>query len=156
MPIKLSDFRQLSDYARFATLMALFAFVFGIYWYTVPIAAEHINFYISAPIATYFPSYLLWKIFLKSKKDYTIGNIIGLSILLTIIVHYLNFVTLGIGRLIGSIFFKNVETEPFLDTLTFISWLRMAISLYYVGIVTCILFVLTGLYIVKTAKKPTE
>ncbi len=152
MPNKLSDFRRLSDHARFAILMTLFAFAFGIYLYTIPIAAEHIYFYISAPIATYFPSYLLWKIFLKNKKDYTIGNIIGLSIALTIIVHYLNFVILDIGRLIGSIFFKNVESESLFGILTYLSWIRMTVSLYLVGIPTCLLFILVGMYIIKTTR----
>lgn len=149
---RLKRFHNLKDNSKFAIIMSFVAFLFGLYWYTIPMAAEHIFFFISAPIATYFPSLIGWKITFKSSKDYKIGNLIGLSVILSPIVHYINFVVLYIVRLFQSVFSQYVETETLLGSLTYLTFLRMMISLYLVGLITVLTFILTGIYVFKTQK----
>lgn len=148
-----TKFQRLRDHVKFATITTLVAFILGLYWYTIPFAADHIYFFISAPIATYFPSLLAWKLTFKSQNGFKIGRVIGLSVMLTLLCHYLNFVVLGVGRLIESLFSDNVEGESLFETVTYISWLRMTISLYHVGLITLILFVLTGVFVIKSSTK---
>ena len=145
------------DILRFTYISTFFAFFFGIYWYSIPIASEHIYFFISAPIATFFPCYFIWKWKFKTKEDYKIGNVIEVALILTFITHYLNFVVLGIGRVLCHFFTGKCtdytgQTESVLETLTYVSWLRMLISLYYFGLVTLIIFSVIGISIIKTSK----
>jgi len=147
-----------NDAFRFALFSTIIAFIIGVITYTIPMATEHIYFFISAPIATFLPCYLLWEIAVKRKNDYKISNVILISFGLTIITHYLNFVILGLGRLIcysltGYCADYNGEVEGIIETLTYTSILRALISLFYWGILTLILFIVTGIYIIKTSKK---
>jgi hypothetical protein len=143
------------DKLRYSIISTLVAFVLGLFCYTIPIAAEHIYFFISAPIATFFPSYFIWKWTFKTTKDYKIGNVLSVGLILTLITHYLNFVVLGIGRILCYFLTGNCtdytgQTESFLGTLTYISWLRMLISLYYFGLVTLVIYSAVGFYVIKT------
>lgn len=144
------------DNLRYSVISTMVAFVIGLYCYYIPIAGEHIYFFISAPIATFFPSYFIWNWTFKTTKDYKIGNILSVALILTSITHYLDFVVLGIGRelcylLIGKYTDYISQPESFLSTLTYLSWGRMLISLYYFGLVTFVTFSVVGIYIMKTS-----
>ncbi len=162
--IKLEDLHLLfskSDRLQFAILSTTFAFTLGIIAYTIPMAAEHIYFFISAPIATFFPSYLIWKLIFKKEKDYKIGNIIVIAIILTVLTHYLNFVILGLGRLICYYLIGNCtdhtgEVESLIGTLTYYSFLRTGISLYYWGVLSLGLYITIGLYVMKRTRITKE
>ncbi len=145
------------DEVRFAIVSIIFAFLQGIIAYLIPIAAEHICFFISAPLAIILPSYFLWKVTFKSKKNYNLGNVFIVSFFLTLFSHYLNFVFLGLGRLICYNLTGNCtdfigEVESLFETVTYLSFFRTAISLYYWGLITLIVNILIGLYILRTSK----
>ena len=155
MRIKLLD--SYSDKIKFTILSTAFAFIVGLIGYSIPITAEHINFHISAPLATILPSYFVWKKVFKTKSDYKISSLIAVGLILTLITHYLNFVILGIGRLICYQFTGNCtdytgEVESLLGTLTYFSFLRALITLYKVGIITWFLFITAGIYVKRTSK----
>lgn len=146
-----------TDKFRFAFYSTISAFIIGIIGYIIPIAADHIYFFISAPIATFFPCYFIWRWAFKTKENYKIWTTIAVGLILTIITHYLNFVVLGIGRTIcyyltGNCTDYTGQTESVLGTLTYISWLRTLISLYYFGLLTFVLFSAIGIYVIKTSK----
>jgi hypothetical protein len=44
----------MTDRLKFAIISTITSFILGIIAYSVPMAAEHIYFFISAPIATFF------------------------------------------------------------------------------------------------------
>lgn len=50
------------DKLRFAILATGIAFVLGIIGYTIPIAANHYCFFVSAPLATFLPAYFAWQL----------------------------------------------------------------------------------------------
>lgn len=148
--------RNKTDELRYSVISTIIAFILGLYFYTIPIAAEHIYFFISAPIATFLPSLFLWKWTFKSTKDYKIANILSVSLILTLIIHYLNFAVLGIGRILcyyltGNRTDLTEQTESLIGTFTYISWLRMRISLYYFGLATFIIISSVGIYVMKTS-----
>jgi len=147
-----------SDKIRFAYISTFFAFISGLIAFSIPIALDHIYFFISAPLATYLPSYWFWKTNIKSEKDYKPLNIILLGLGLTVTVHYFNFVILGIGNILCFYLFGKCtnyagNVDSILGTLTYISFLRTFISLYYWGLFTLILFIISGLYVARTSKK---
>lgn len=146
-----------SDKFRFAVISTIIAFLLGIIGYKISVAGEHIYFFISAPIATFIPSYLIWNITFQSKKDYKFINVIVIAFILTLVTHYLNFVILGLGRLVcyyltGNCTDYTGEVESLLGTLTYYSFLRTIISLYYWGPITFGFFILSCLYVLRTAK----
>ena len=49
--------RTKTDKLRYSIISTIVAFILGLYFYTIPFAAEHIYFFISAPIATFFQVY---------------------------------------------------------------------------------------------------
>jgi hypothetical protein len=70
--------------------------------------------------------------------------------------HYLNFVVLGLGRLIcyyltGECADYNGEVESLFGTLTYFSFLRTLISLYYFGLISLGLYILIGIYVMRTS-----
>lgn len=140
-------FLNLKDYKQFAFLMTLIIFIFGIYWYSIPIAASHLPFYISAPLATYPTSKILWKIIFKKSRDYTYLNLLGLSVILTIISTYLNFLILDIIELI-----KTGKINPLLNSISITAVIRMFVSFYYVGILNIFLAFFVGMIIFMTSK----
>ena len=148
--------QDLSDHYRFSVISTFVAFILGLYWYTIPIAAEHIYFFVSAPMATFYPCLLMWRKTFKTKNDSRIRNVFALAFFLTLITHYLNFVILGIGQLIINWFWQTEPPESIIETITYTTWLRMLISLYYFGFITFILFLIIGIYTIKTSKIEKE
>ena len=148
--------RTKTDKLRYSIISTIVAFILGLYFYTIPFAAEHIYFFISAPIATFFPSLFLWKWKFKTTKNYKIGNVLSAALILTLIIHYLNFVVIGIGRILcyyltGKCTDYTGQTESLLGTLTYISWFRMLISLYNFGFLTFVIVSSVGIYVMKTS-----
>ena len=148
--------RTKTDKLRYSIISTIVAFILGLYFYTIPFAAEHIYFFISAPIATFFPSLFLWKWKFKTTKNYKIGNVLSVALILTLITHYLNFVLIGIGRILcyyltGKCTDYTGQTESLLGTLTYISWFRMLISLYNFGFLTFVIVSSVGIYVMKTS-----
>jgi hypothetical protein len=143
-----------TDSIRFAFISANLAFILGIIFYLIPRASEHIYFFVSAPIATFFSCYYIWMWTFKTTKDYKIANVVMAGLLLTVICHFLNFVLLGFGRSISNFLTGNytLETESFLGTLTYFSFIRTLVSLYTFGVFTWIMFTMTGIYVMKTSK----
>ncbi len=146
-----------SDAFRFASISAACAFLVGIKGYTISIAADHIYFFISAPIAAFLCSYVFWRLTFKSFKDYKTLNVIALALILTVVTHYLNFVILGLGRLVwyhltGNGADYSGQVDSLFATITYVGYFSTLISLYYFGLISYILFVLSGLYILRTTK----
>lgn len=147
----------MTNQLKFAVISTIIAFILGLIIYMISIAGEHIYFFLSAPIATFFPAYFIWKRIFKKSTDYKINNIVGVSVILTIVTHYLNFVVLGLGRLVcyyltGGCTDYNGEVESLFGTLTHISLLRMLISLYSWGLISLVLYILIGVYMMRTHK----
>ncbi len=141
-------FLNLKEHNQFALLLSFVMFLLGIYWYSVPIASNHLLFFISAPLASYFPAKLLWKITFKHKKHYTYFNLIGLSVILTMISIYLNFFILDIIE-----FIKHQQIETLLNSITLFSMLRIFIAIYYIGLISIASIFITGLFIFKLSNK---
>jgi len=149
-----NNFLSKSKSFQFAFLTTAFAFILGIIAYTIPFASSHIYFFISAPIATFIPAYFIWLKSFKTVNDNKKTKLLSISISLTIISHYLNFVILGIGRLLcnyltGGCTDYSGEVESLIGTLTYISILQTSISLYYWGILSFSLIFVSGLFIFK-------
>ena len=154
----ISIFHSKSDKIRFAIISTFFSFISGLIAFSIPIALEHIYFFISAPLATYLPSYWFWKTNIKLEKDYKPLNIILLGLGLTVTVHYFNFVILGIGNILCFYLFGKCtdytgNVDSLLGALTYISFLRTFFSLYYWGLFTLILFTISGLYVARTSNE---
>ena len=145
-----------TDRFRFSIISTIFAFIIGLICYFIPIAAEHIYFFLSAPISTFISCYFIWHWTFKSNNDYKIGNVVMIGVILTFICHYLNFVLLGFGRIICNYLTGNYadytgQTESILGTLTYITFIQILISLYKLGLITWIMFIIVGIYVIKTS-----
>ena len=115
----------------------------------------HLLFYFCS-YCDLFPSLFLWKWKFKTTKNYKIGNVLSVALILTLITHYLNFVVIGIGRILcyyltGKCTDYTGQTESLLGTLTYISWFRMLISLYNFGFLTFVIVSSVGIYVMKTS-----
>ena len=142
-----------SDKIRFTLISTFFAFILGIYWYTIPIAAENMYFFISAPIATFICSSFGWTWMMKSKKSYTLGNVSALSIIITIVAIFINWEVLAIGRrLTGDHIDYHGVSESIYETFIVTPLFNTYLSLFYVGWVGLILFIMVGMYVIKTSK----
>jgi hypothetical protein len=149
--------KHMKDKYRFAFWSTILAFIIGFICYQIPISSEHIYFFLSLPIATFIPCCFIWKLTFKSPNDYKVGNVVMIGLILTIICHYLNFVVLGLGRLLcnsltGGCTDYTGPKESILGILTYETFLRMLISLYKLGLITWIIFIIIGIYVIKTTK----
>lgn len=152
----LANFKNQSDCFKFAVIVTFIAFLIGIYLYTIPIAGKSLLFFISAPAATFFPSYLGWKRTFKSQKDYEFWELVGLSVFLTFVVHFLIFLILDVISVLGSLFTRSDVLSTLIGSLTYMAAIRMVVSLYYFGLLSVAIFVLVGLYIFMNAKNIKE
>lgn len=140
-----------SDKNRFTVYSTILALIIGYYWYTVPIAAEHMHFFYSLPISTYLCANLGWKLVIKSKESYTFGNIAALSLILTLTTTYLNWLILAIeSRLTGDHIDYNGISESLMTTFVYVPLFNTYISLLVVGYVGVLLFLISGMFVIKT------
>ncbi len=144
------------DWFKYGLASSVFAFLVGLYGFTVSIAAEHIYFFVPAPIAAFIVSGLMWKWTFKKKDDYKVGNVISVGLIGIPIIHYLTFVLMGLGRIICYYLTGNCTDytgKP--DNILYVmssSIIQSLITIYKLGIITLPSGILIGLYIMKKSK----
>lgn len=156
-----SNFSSQKDRLKYGWLSALFAFMFGIYGYTLSFAGEHIYFFIPAPIAAFIVNYLLWHWTFKTKSDFKMGNVVSIGIIGVPVIHYFTFLLMGFGRIIcyrltGNCTDYTGQPDSIPGVLGF-SVVQMLIAIYKTGIITFPIGIAIGIYVLKTSKvKNTE
>lgn len=143
---------------KFILYTTIFAFLFGLYGYLYfPISAIHYHFFLSAPLATYLSASLLVRFAFKSDSK-GIGGIVGISLFLTLMATYLNFVLLDLGYSFHCLMVGH-ETR-YLDKPEFLFPFYMGIfkafiMLYKSGGITFIVFTTIGFITLSEKKKTT-
>lgn len=145
-----------TDDLRFANYTTIVAFITGLVAYSIPMAAEHIYFFISAPLAAWLTGYLIWKFVFKRATDYKTGNLIGVAVVVIPFIHFLNFLILNFGRIIcyhltGSCVDYSGHPLSISEAFLF-SFPQTLISLYKIGWITLPAFIFIGIYVLKTSK----
>ncbi|MBK6642368.1 MAG: hypothetical protein IPG39_14650 [Bacteroidetes bacterium] len=144
------------DWFKYGLVSAVFAFLVGLYGYSLSIASDRICFFIPAPFAAFLVNGLMWKWTFKKEEDYKVGNVISIALIGTPIIHYFTFVLLGLGRIIcyeltGDCTDYSGKPESILSVLSY-SFFQALITVYKSGIITIAIGILIGYFILKSSK----
>ena len=143
--------KGISDKNRYSIYSSFLAFILGIYFYRVPLASEHMNFFYSLPLASFICTQIGWKLVMKTNENYSFSNIAALSLILTITTSFLNWFILAIERRItGDYTDYNGQQESIITTLIYYPFFQTFLSLLMVGFVGVLLFIISGLFVIKT------
>ncbi len=73
-----------ADRVRFAAYTTTPGLLLGVYLFTVPLAAGHVYFFISLPLAVWVSAWFGWKLAMKPEDRHSLLTLLGLSIWLTL------------------------------------------------------------------------
>ena len=147
-PLRFLPLKRSTSYAFYCALGSL---VIGVIGSMTSIAAEHLPFFLTAPLSTYIVAWCFWKLTISTEEKRVLLLACFLSVFVTLFSYYLNFVLLGLIYGVEDYISSEPISESILGTFTYISLTRTLIALYLVGIYSLILNTLAGYLVLKTS-----